>query len=584
MRPRTALLSVYLLITAPTSGQVSSPVVGTELMAYWSLDETSGPTVADLGPYHNTGIVYGTTSVQGRVNLGRAFNGSGDYILVNNPPNWVLDFAPDQSFTISVWFKTTSLSIGEFLRRGLAPQPGYLLRIDSGHVRGVIGNRGDASPPNALIQITSSAKYNDGFWHHALLIRDRSRGYLYLYVDNQLAAAPVADTFPYPLAAPSGLYIGRWGNYVYPTYYDGTLDEIAIFGSARHPDAQNPLLLVHPNTLVFPTTIVGEKSEDSVFVFNADMFLPLRVQSAMSTAGPFVALPPFPDILPLRSAYLKVQYTPITPGLDSAILSLTSTDPIRPTVSIAMHGRGVGLTTEPRIAWIRDVPNDAGRVVRIVWHRSILDIPQGPSGISDYTIWRRVDGFSYGLSPTRQGDLAQGNPGQSVAINGALWDYIVSVPAAGFQQYSCLAPTLADSSGLYGIVWSVFMVSARSYDGRTFFSEPDSGYSTTGSPYQPTTIDIPGSIPRSGSPTLHQNYPNPFNPVTTIRFDLPVTESVVVTIVDLLGREITRLYDDRCPPGTHFLTWDASGFGSSVYLVRLQAGSTVITKKMTVLK
>jgi len=83
---------------------------------------------------------------------------------------------------------------------------------------------------------------------------------------------------------------------------------------------------------------------------------------------------------------------------------------------------------------------------------------------------------------------------------------------------------------------------------------------------------------------LHQNYPNPFNPTTTIRFSLPQREHVTLKVFDVLGREVATLVSERLSAGRHFVQWNALGRASGVYLYRLQVGTYVEAKKMTLLR
>jgi glycosidase len=83
---------------------------------------------------------------------------------------------------------------------------------------------------------------------------------------------------------------------------------------------------------------------------------------------------------------------------------------------------------------------------------------------------------------------------------------------------------------------------------------------------------------------LHQNYPNPFNPGTTIRFELPKTSHVTLTVYDILGREVSVLLDESRNAGVHELQFDASGLASGIYFYRLQAEGFVQTRKLVHVK
>ncbi len=96
----------------------------------------------------------------------------------------------------------------------------------------------------------------------------------------------------------------------------------------------------------------------------------------------------------------------------------------------------------------------------------------------------------------------------------------------------------------------------------------------------------------AGLPTefaLSQNYPNPFNPETVIRIELPATVPTRLELYDLQGRLVRRLVDKEMTAGVHNLKWDGTDeqgrrVSSGIYCYRLQAGSFVQIKRMTLLK
>lgn len=84
--------------------------------------------------------------------------------------------------------------------------------------------------------------------------------------------------------------------------------------------------------------------------------------------------------------------------------------------------------------------------------------------------------------------------------------------------------------------------------------------------------------------TLKQNYPNPINPVTKIEFSLPKESAVKVKIYDILGREVNTLINEKLSAGSYSVEWNSAGLCSGVYIYTLQAGSTIISRKMNLLK
>ncbi len=82
---------------------------------------------------------------------------------------------------------------------------------------------------------------------------------------------------------------------------------------------------------------------------------------------------------------------------------------------------------------------------------------------------------------------------------------------------------------------------------------------------------IAGVVPKEF--TLFQNYPNPFNPSTTIRYDIPRTAHVTISIYDVLGRVVAKLVDGIQRANSYSVQWNPSGLSSGIYFCRIQAQS-----------
>ncbi|MEW6508788.1 MAG: T9SS type A sorting domain-containing protein [Bacteroidota bacterium] len=84
--------------------------------------------------------------------------------------------------------------------------------------------------------------------------------------------------------------------------------------------------------------------------------------------------------------------------------------------------------------------------------------------------------------------------------------------------------------------------------------------------------------------TLEQNYPNPFNPTTTIRFSLPFSANVSISVFTLLGEKVAVLVNGNLNPGYHEVLFDGSHLTSGIYFYQLRAGDYKATKKFIITK
>ena len=112
--------------------------------------------------------------------------------------------------------------------------------------------------------------------------------------------------------------------------------------------------------------------------------------------------------------------------------------------------------------------------------------------------------------------------------------------------------------------------------------------------YRLRQIDLDGTVSLSsevtvenGAPatfSLDQNYPNPFNPSTTIDYKVATAGKVMISIYDLLGRELEVLVDEVMMPGSYSVKFNASGYSSGVYLYKLESSGFSQTRKLTIMK
>jgi len=124
----------------------------------------------------------------------------------------------------------------------------------------------------------------------------------------------------------------------------------------------------------------------------------------------------------------------------------------------------------------------------------------------------------------------------------------------------------------------------RSPDGSNawvFFDPP-----TPGSTNSSTSAEPVAQMPQE---LLLWNSPNPFNGETQIRYELAVASSAVLKILDLKGRQVRTLTQDRRQAGLHVVAWDGKddsgqSLPAGVYLVHLEQGSRSLTHKILLLK
>lgn len=100
---------------------------------------------------------------------------------------------------------------------------------------------------------------------------------------------------------------------------------------------------------------------------------------------------------------------------------------------------------------------------------------------------------------------------------------------------------------------------------------------------------VPTSVQEQHVPTavyLEQNYPNPVREKTRIRFYLPAPRAVEMALYNVLGERVLVLAECEYPAGVHEVEFSARehNLPAGMYFFRLQAGSSIQTRSLTVVR
>ena len=94
----------------------------------------------------------------------------------------------------------------------------------------------------------------------------------------------------------------------------------------------------------------------------------------------------------------------------------------------------------------------------------------------------------------------------------------------------------------------------------------------------PCGIEALSSIPERF--LLAQNFPNPVNLISIIRYEVPRSALVKLSVYDMLGHEVSVLVNEPKDAGVHVVGFDASGLSSGVYFYRLEASTLSLQAPM----
>jgi hypothetical protein len=91
-------------------------------------------------------------------------------------------------------------------------------------------------------------------------------------------------------------------------------------------------------------------------------------------------------------------------------------------------------------------------------------------------------------------------------------------------------------------------------------------------------------MPQTTTKREIQSYPNPFSQSTRITFSSQDEGYADVTVVNLLGTQVARIFSGELAPDEHSFSWDASGFAPGMYECIVRMNGQVQRVPMTLLR
>ncbi|SDO31373.1 PKD repeat-containing protein [Nakamurella panacisegetis] len=277
--------SPIVSVQAPDSGTISAyanQVIADGAAPFWRLSETSGTSVIDYAGFNDgvggTGLVRGTAgAIIGDSNTATTFDGTSASTVTTA----TAVPAPD-TFTVEAWFKTTTTQGGKIIgygnnNTGLSGSYDRHVYMDNaGHLFfGVY--------PGSVQTVSTSGTYNDGAWHQ--VVASLGAAGMTLYVDGVRAANRSDITTG---QAYSGFWVvggdnlGGWTNQPSSNYFNGAIDEVAIY-----PTQLSRQVVANHYTLS-GRTVPGSTAPGDAYgslVWNADPDLYWRLDDSNSVAA-----------------------------------------------------------------------------------------------------------------------------------------------------------------------------------------------------------------------------------------------------------------------------------------------------------
>src|SRR3989344_1309092 len=169
---------------AKTKAQIAWEYDQSKPFAWWRMDENTGSTANDASGNGFNGTKSGATYVTGKRNYALNFDGSNDYVDMNDP-SYILSLYDLQDLSISGWFNRDTFTTDDTIvakRNGVAAGDiGYILYIDDSTDKLTF----EVSDGTDEYQIESASTFTSTGWNYfAIIYDDDSAAGMKIYING----------------------------------------------------------------------------------------------------------------------------------------------------------------------------------------------------------------------------------------------------------------------------------------------------------------------------------------------------------------------------------------------------------------
>jgi Concanavalin A-like lectin/glucanases superfamily len=241
---RIFLFHFFILAAAGLVFILSSPVHAaqcpTGVTSFWTLDDTAAPYLDSVGG-NNGGVAASGTpdaTTSGKINGAQAFTAANTQGIDVPDNDNSFEWGVGDSFSIAFWMKgvptvtghgtNNEVMVGRWdTATGLQWWIGVLNSDQNINLSLYPANDG---VDGVTLEANPAITADDGNWHFIVAVRDADNHIVHLYVDG--VDTQTAESFTGGFATADSLNIGYLNDGATYYYFNGTLDEVAIYNRA----------------------------------------------------------------------------------------------------------------------------------------------------------------------------------------------------------------------------------------------------------------------------------------------------------------------------------------------------------------